>query len=60
MKSKAKYKGKYTKKRLKNFVRGTTQNFCADAVKRREKFQAVLWQNRGCITKEQRIQWGYF
>lgn len=61
MKSKDKYKGKFTKRRLKNLAKGVSLSLSRqkEDLPRREKFIAVLWQNRGFITREQRIQWGY-
>lgn len=62
MRSNKKYKGKYTKKRLKNLVRGSMHNY-----KYRNKYDielleirvAYTWYHEGKITFEQFLQWGY-
>lgn len=63
MRSNKKYKGKYTKKRLKNLVRGTI--FLAGfrqsgrSLYPFEKQIAYAWYREGKITFEQFLQWGY-
>lgn len=64
MRSNKKYKGKYTKKRLENLLRGKMY-FNNDFVKThnfpsyRKAMIAYEWYREGKITFDQFIQWGY-
>lgn len=65
MRSNKKYKGKYTKKRLYNIVRGQYGDFQDDSVeyelflRRISRGITYAWYQEGKITFEQFQQWGY-
>lgn len=62
MRSNKKYKGKCTKKRLKNLVRGSMFLYKyrnKHDIELREMRVAQAWCRSGKITLEQCTQWGY-